>query len=513
MRLRTTLQLASFVPIFLAALLVVYVFSVEFSADADSAARAALPKTTAVFVAVLALLMGFAFYRLGRNLIRNIGAMETMARRVREGDLTPAAPLPGMKGHVSTVTEVFSEMIVELRGYVELIGAHEKLKKEIDAAHSTVQRLRDAAVPASSALELLRRAEHGILSLLLEDDLFLLGWLPPDALRGMLEGSGSASGQAAVASMPAGLESLLPGRPAAPVEGSTGESIQEESVKEALETAIRLCRWKWDREQGKTSPDVSMDVNSTATFRVRGERAGLTRVFLPVLQNAAEAMPRGGSISVELGGDDSGKINVSITDRGDGMSDAVRTRCMRPFFSTKEGRLGIGLTLAARLATSWGGRIGVISEPGQGTTVHMTFSPTAPAVQPMAPQNLDPLRILLVEDDAATRETLLTLLRRDKHRVTAVEDGAAAIKSLGEKQFDVVITDRAMPVISGDELALAVKESNPTTAVVMITGMGDAMERLDQHPASVDVVLAKPVGLNDLRTGLAQALERAEPKE
>jgi len=507
MRLRTTLQLASFVPVFMAALLVIYVFTVQFSMVDAGESSSAIPRTTAVFVAVFALLIGFAFYRLGHNLIRQIGAMETMARRVREGDLTPTSPLPGKKGDVSTVTEVFSQMIVELRGYVELIGAHEKLKKESEEAHATARRLRESAVPASSALELLRRAEQGMLSLLLEEDLFFLGWLPPDALRNMLEATGSASGQPPLASMPADLEGLFSKLLTAPVEVSTDESLQEASVKEALETAIRLCRWKWDREQGQASPDITVDCSTAAPFEVRGRRRGLIQLFIPILQNAAEVMPRGGSISVEIGKDDSGEINVSISDRGHGMSDAVRIRCMRPFFSTKEGRLGIGLTLAARQMTRWGGRIGVISDPGQGTTVHMTFALPAPAAKPVVVQQEDPLRILLVEDDAATREALSSLLRRDKHRVTAVEGGAAAILALKERRFDVVITDRAMPIMTGDELALAVKESSPTTAVLMITGMGDAMERLDQHPDGVDVVLAKPVLREDLKIGLAQALQ------
>ena len=156
MRLRTTLQLASFFPIFLAALFVVYLFTVHVTGVTSGDGGSALPRTSATVMGIFALLAGWGFYRMGHRLVGQIGMMETMAERVRRGDLTAIAQLSGGKEDgVGAVTEVFSELVVELRGYVELIGAHETLKHELEAANVTARRLREAAVPVSGALALL----------------------------------------------------------------------------------------------------------------------------------------------------------------------------------------------------------------------------------------------------------------------------------------------------------------------------------------------------------------------
>jgi CheY-like chemotaxis protein len=115
-----------------------------------------------------------------------------------------------------------------------------------------------------------------------------------------------------------------------------------------------------------------------------------------------------------------------------------------------------------------------------------------------------PLKILVVEDDAAVRATLAAMLTKDGHRVTDAEDGAAAVLWLRQERFDVVLTDRAMPIMSGDELAVVVKARYPSTPVVMVTGAGEEMERQHLQPEGVDAILPKPVLRDDLRMALAR---------
>jgi CheY-like chemotaxis protein len=117
--------------------------------------------------------------------------------------------------------------------------------------------------------------------------------------------------------------------------------------------------------------------------------------------------------------------------------------------------------------------------------------------------------VLLVEDDASTRDTLSTLLSHAGHYVTAAEDGPAAVLLLRQRPFDVVLTDRAMPIMSGDELAMVVKSRYPSTAVVLVTGMGGEMVRRDQQPEGVNVILPKPVSPGSLELALARAMDQA----
>jgi CheY-like chemotaxis protein len=507
MKLRTTLQLASFFPIFLAALFAADLFVLHVFSGAAGADGGEAPATGAMVMSIFALLAGWGFYRKGRTLSAQIGALEAMAERVRHGDLTPEdLSCARGQGGVMAVARVFSQLVVELRGYVDLIRAHDALKREIEAAAATARRLREAAVPVSGALELLRRAELGIIEYLMDDNRFLLAWLPPGSLREAVRLMPEA---------PPDIQNMLCALVASP----DGKTVAKEdrrvpvaqprtvSVKDALDVSMHLCRWLWKRNG--SAVEVAMECDSSGPFDVEAERLGLVHAGVAILQNAAEAMPQGGRVTIDLGTDSSGAVAVTIADTGHGMSEAVLERCMRPFFSTREDRLGMGLPLAARLVGRWEGRLGVISDPGHGTTVHLSF-PRPRDGQPVAPaRTSEPLRILVVEDDAVTRDMLTQLLGREKHRVTAVEDGAAAILALRQGRFDVVVTDRAMPIMTGDELALLVKKQASATAVVMLTGLGEAMNRRHQRPAGVDIVVAKPVGREDLRVAIERALEAA----
>lgn len=512
MRLRTTLHLASFFPILIATLFIAYLLTVHVTVVMPGDGRTDVPLTGAIAMAIFSLVVGWCFYRAGQKLVVQVGVLEQMSERVKRGDLDAKSVLPEGRGEMAAVTKVFGEMVVELRGYIELIGAHDKLKKECDAALATVGRLRTTSVHMSGALELLRRAEQGIIARLLDEDLFLLSWLPGGALSW-------ASGAPVALPIPSDVGETLrrlaadrAGSVGAQGDGAAGDVRQPTpvSVVDALQDAVRLCRWKWQRDRPNAPVAVEIQANGSEPSDVLAGRMDLVQAFAAVLINAGEAMPDGGSVAIEVRVDSGGTRTLSITDSGPGMSEAVRSRCMKPFFSTKEGRLGIGLNLAARLTTRCGGRLGVIGEPGHGTTVYMTFPrPRRPGEQGGTGRKpRGPLRILLVDDDAAARETLRFMLAKQGHRAVGVDDGAAAILLLRKEHFDVVMTDLAMPIMSGGELAAAVKARDPGIAVVLVSGAGEELERRNALPEGVDAILPKPVLSVDLGLALSRAMER-----
>lgn len=511
-RLRTTLQLASFFPIFVAALFIAFLFIVRLTADASSDG---FPVTGVMVLALISLLAGWSFYRAGQKLVRQVDTLEQMTERVKRGDLKTTNPLPGAKGEVAAVADVLSQMVAELRGYVDLIAAHEELRRECDLALAAAERLRVSAVQVSGTLELLSRAERGAVARMLNSDLFLMSWLPPRALRGVLGVSGDALPQAAgAAGLRPDAQKVLRGLLAetAPSTSAAGEAPRVAtgkpiSVLEAVKDAVLLCQWTWERDRPHAPIAVAIDSGNAQAVDIQAERLSLVQAFVAVLTNAAEAMPEGGRVSIDLRSDSGGAVSLSIADSGLGMSDAVRSRCMKPFFSTKEGRLGMGLPLAVCVVTGCGGRLGVIGQPGQGATVHMTFPPprTEPENEPLRQGPRAALNILLVDDDDTAREALVALLKKEGHRVTDVADGAAAVLLLRQRRFDVVMTDLAMPIMTGEELALAVKARHPATPVVLVTGAGDEMERRHLRPEGIDVVLPKPVQRYDLVRALARA--------
>jgi signal transduction histidine kinase len=507
-RLRTTLNLASFFPIAITALFILYLFAVHSTVVAGGGGPMRGPMIGAVLMAVFSLLIGWLFYRAGRNLVNQVAALELMAERVKRGDLKPTGKMAGARGEVADFAEVFDELVVELCGYVELIGEHERLKQDCEVAHATAEKLRESAVQASGVMELLSRAEQGYIAGLLDEDAFLSSWLPPGTLRAAL---GVDPEQASAPALPPDIlglfRKLLSGPLPAGAANADDSPPEVVSAREAMEDAVRLCRWKWERGGG-TALNVSIEADGARPFEVRINRLSLVQTFAALLMNAADAMPAGGSVAIQFNTDAEGTVNLSITDHGVGMNASVRTRCTKPFFSTKEGRVGMGLTLASRVVARGGGRLGVIGEPGHGTAVHISFPCHSRQGRPgaLAPSPRGPLRILVVEDDDVVRDALLAMLHQEHHSVTAVADGAAAVLRLRQQKFDIVMTDRAMPIMSGEELALAVKSRHPATHVVLVTAAGDEMIRRRVQPEGVDAILTKPVLRADLRLAIARAM-------
>ncbi|MGO8929986.1 MAG: response regulator [Limisphaerales bacterium] len=121
----------------------------------------------------------------------------------------------------------------------------------------------------------------------------------------------------------------------------------------------------------------------------------------------------------------------------------------------------------------------------------------------MEPGRVSGKRILLAEDQQAVREMTKLLLGLDEHIVTEAGNGREALELFTPDRFDLVITDYAMPLMKGDELARNIKRLAPSEPVLMITGSGG---ELGVVGATVDAVLNKPFAIEDLRQAVARLL-------
>ena len=121
------------------------------------------------------------------------------------------------------------------------------------------------------------------------------------------------------------------------------------------------------------------------------------------------------------------------------------------------------------------------------------------------------LRILVVDDEPMMRQVLARFLELDEHIAELAGSGREAMARLQTATpFDLVITDRAMPEMGGDELAAMVKVLTPSTPVMMLTGFADLMEAADQQPSGVDLVIGKPTTLARLRVAIATLIPDPE---
>jgi DNA-binding response OmpR family regulator len=121
------------------------------------------------------------------------------------------------------------------------------------------------------------------------------------------------------------------------------------------------------------------------------------------------------------------------------------------------------------------------------------------------------LRLLVAEDEPMVREVLCMYLAEDQHDVHGAENGQCALEAFGEGKYDLVLTDRAMPIINGDQLAVAIKGISPTTPVILLTGFGDAMIESGERPPGVDLIVSKPFSISKIREALNHFFEGAAP--
>jgi CheY-like chemotaxis protein len=115
-------------------------------------------------------------------------------------------------------------------------------------------------------------------------------------------------------------------------------------------------------------------------------------------------------------------------------------------------------------------------------------------------------RILVAEDEPGVREALVLLLSLDEHNVTEASNGKEALELFRTAQFDVVITDYAMPVMKGDELAANINQLKPAQPVIMISAHAQTLADSGNPLTGIRIVLSKPFMLADLREAIAYLL-------
>jgi len=252
---------------------------------------------------------------------------------------------------------------------------------------------------------------------------------------------------------------------------------------------------------------------------IPGDEPELREALTNLIFNAADAMPQGGTITLRTR-KERHELVLEVSDTGTGMTEEVRRHCLEPFFSTK-GQHGTGLGLSSVYGTvrRHDGKINIRTELGKGTTfeVHLPLGPARVSVEDTkkeenAPQ-ISPLHVLVVDDDTVVRQIVAEYLKADAHQVEVACSGAEGLDKFKKGSFDLVVLDRAMPGMNGDQVASSIKSLNPNLPIIMLTGFGSMMMAADEKPSGVDLIIGKPVTLDGLREALAKAKAAAATAE
>jgi PAS domain S-box-containing protein len=270
---------------------------------------------------------------------------------------------------------------------------------------------------------------------------------------------------------------------------------------------------------------------------VRADPTGLEQVLVNLAVNARDAMPDGGRLSIALaerrieaggsgatGGSGALRdialgdfVELTVSDTGSGIPEAIREHLFEPFVTTKGmGRgTGLGLAVVHGVITQASGSIRVESEPGRGTTFRILL-PRSPEPAPAHPVEIarPPAvqtgeTVLIAEDDRAVRALVERMLRGGGYRVLSAANGEEALRLLTEERGPValLVTDVGMPGMSGNQLAERVRAARPGTPVLLISG--HLAEPEPDAAARGESFLAKPFEASTLLAAARDAIAAA----
>jgi CheY-like chemotaxis protein len=221
---------------------------------------------------------------------------------------------------------------------------------------------------------------------------------------------------------------------------------------------------------------------------VRADRGQLAQVITNLAVNARDAMPNGGVITIRAASanGDAGRTAVlTVSDEGTGMDPATAARIFEPFFTTKgDHGSGLGLATVYGIVAQTGGEVTFETTPGSGTTFDVSLPldasgislETGPATEDEEDvEGAGTERILLVEDDPMVRSIVTTMLAAHGYDVVAAATGTEAIETFEARTtpIDLVLTDLVMRGLDGQETIERIRELEPATNVLYMSGYTD----------------------------------------
>ena len=277
---------------------------------------------------------------------------------------------------------------------------------------------------------------------------------------------------------------------------------------------------------------ITLDVRLSGGLpSITADPGQLDQVLVNLAVNARDAMPRGGTLTIETCTLDVDRdyaaarphlrpgayVRMRVSDTGTGMPPEVIARAFEPFYTTKPAGKGTGLGLATvyGIITAAGGDLSIYSEPGSGTTFTILLPATdAQPAEPEAPP--EPARtdyrrgtILAVEDEPALRGVLHRILLGAGHEVLIAEDGlsALALAEAHEGPIDLLLTDVVMPHMLGRDLADRLTEHRPDTKVLFMSGYARPVLASQGTLAPGVTLVEKPFSKIQLLTAIQNQLQ------
>ena len=287
-----------------------------------------------------------------------------------------------------------------------------------------------------------------------------------------------------------------------------------------VEEAVEVCRSE------VRDKSLHLEVGLAAVRRhCNADPARLKQVFWNLIKNAVKYTPEGGTVAIRThnGGDDDGTLVVEVSDSGVGIEPEVLPRIFDPFQQGETtvirrfGGLGLGLAICKGIVEAHGGELSAGSPgPGRGATFRVELEaladPETRAEGPAAgcgdsaPTDAGPLRILVVEDEAATLRLMARLLRALGHEVREAGTLAGALEVARSERFDLIVSDIGLPDGSGLDLMRRVTAERGALPSIALSGFGTEEDIRRSREVGFSAHMTKPIDFSRLEAVIRQVV-------
>ena len=299
-------------------------------------------------------------------------------------------------------------------------------------------------------------------------------------------------------------------------------------INELINQAIDFTTPRWKNMAQAKGTNYHMDTEGMKRApSILCNPTEIREVFVNIINNALDAMPDGGTITVKTrrvrskefarlpdgqgaGSEELGKlkddfVEITFADTGEGMSVEVKKNIFDPFFTTKiPVGTGLGMSMAYGIITRHGGKIEVESAVGKGSTFTLQFPAVAktdsPEELPEPKQEIktNSLHILVVDDNEKICNILDIFFSKKGHMVRTVDNGREAIILAKNDDYDLVLCDLAMPNVYGYDVIKVLNKLEKRPKIGIITGWGEKLNPIDDEDFKVDFIIKKPFDFSEL---------------
>ncbi len=263
-----------------------------------------------------------------------------------------------------------------------------------------------------------------------------------------------------------------------------------------LRQVVELTSFKWKDEAQAKGININIDMDLKEVSPIAGNPSEIREVFVNLLLNAIEALPRGGKII--LGTRMEGELVTAwVQDNGIGMEEEVKSRIFEPFYTLKgEKGMGLGLTIVSGIVAKHRGSMTVDSDPGKGTCIWLRFPVCGKVLEDeekITVIDFQPANILVIEDEKNMREIIYEMLSEQGHSITLAVDGNQGLEFFKKGAYDLVLTNLSMPEMSGLKVVKEIKSADPKVKVALMTGCeAQTKEEEEAKAQGVDFLIPKP---------------------